>query len=236
MQVQMMDSRPPLPSGLRIYAIGDIHGRADLLSLLLSRIQEDETARGAAGERLLIFLGDYVDRGPDSRGVAEQLILLRRSGVPARFLMGNHELMMLDFMGPIHFGAAWLRNGGDKALASYGVDTDDILFADWRGDENSLGALRDAFLERLPADHLAFYRELERAIHIGGYFFTHAGVRPGVPLDEQRPDDLLWIRDEFLTSQEDFGAVIVQAIRPPRTPKACLTGSASIRKRGRRAG
>jgi serine/threonine protein phosphatase 1 len=221
------------PEGARLYAIGDIHGRLDLLDYLLDLIERDLKGR-AETPATLIFLGDYVDRGPDSKGVADRLI----QGFPARFtpvfLKGNHEDLLLSFVRDPAPGLSWLRNGGDATLSSYGVEAETIQNAFWGGPQGIAEAAQ-RFRAVLPEGHLRFYQELKLFCHLGDYFFTHAGVRPNVPLDKQSEDDLLWIRHEFLNSAEDFGAVVVHGHTPTRAPQdlrnrigvdtyACRTG------------
>lgn len=209
------EMRAAVPEGQRIYAIGDIHGRDDLLEPLLKAIEEDDAKRGPA-EKQLIFLGDYIDRGPSSRQVVDRLVALQKSGAPVRFLCGNHEDILIDFIGPQLFGLNWLRNGGNMTLLSYGVDVTDYL---GRDPATIQEGLREAFLAVLPNSHLDFYLGLEEGFAVGGYYFAHAGVRPGVPLDRQHRHDLVWIRHEFLESDEDFGAVIVHGHTPVKRPQ-----------------
>ena len=205
------------PEGSRLYAIGDIHGRLDLLEALLGLIEGDQEGR-AELPVTLIFLGDYIDRGPDSKGVADRLI---HGFSPPRTpvcLKGNHEALLLSFMNDPFSGLNWLRNGGDAALLSYGVEQEAIQIAFWEGPRGLIEAQRQ-FQAVLPEDHLRFYEGLKLFCHLGDYFFTHAGVRPNVPLDRQSDDDLLWIRKEFLNSTEDFGAVVVHGHTPRLYPE-----------------
>ncbi|WP_174293326.1 metallophosphoesterase family protein [Sphingomonas bacterium] len=183
-----------LPAGLRVYAIGDVHGRDDCLSQVERQIGDDLARRPVAGEALVIFLGDYVDRGPGTPRVIEQLATHRFAGLPARCLLGNHEDALLRFLADPVAGAAWLHWGGRATVASYGVDAgDDATVADPR-------RLAIALAEAMPAAHLAFLRDLKVTIELGGFLFVHAGIRPGVALDRQRREDLLWIREPFLAS------------------------------------
>ena len=188
--------------GRRVYAIGDVHGRADLLRELHRRIVAD--ARGADGACAMVHLGDYVDRGPDSRGAIDLLL----DEAPASFehvmLMGNHEAMMLDFLERPESGPQWLWNGGAATLLSYGVSPPAQA-----GDGAALEEARAALAAALPARHLAFLHALRLSHVEGGYAFVHAGVRPGLPLELQAAEDLLWIRGEFLNSRLDHGHVIV---------------------------
>lgn len=175
-----------IPDGMRIYAIGDIHGSSDLLGRLLQMIALEE--RSFDGEVKLVFLGDYIDRGADSRGVVDRLIALSRARPGTVFLKGNHEAIALDFLKDPAEASAWFEWGGLETLASYGV----------RG--AALRDLADAsreFRKALPREHLAFLEALETIRIIGDYVFVHAGVKPGAPLDKQEERDLLWIRGEF---------------------------------------
>lgn len=193
-----------LPPGLRLYAIGDAHGCTDKLDAIHAAIAED-AARAPEPDRVVVYLGDYVDRGPDSRGVIER-VLHPPIRALAVHLRGNHEAMMLDALDhPADEGAIalWLRNGGVATLSSYGLNGEDEP-RDWIG--------------RIPALHLAFLRGLARCHRAGGYLFVHAGVRPGVPLEAQDEEDQLWIREPFLSSTAGHGAVIVHGHTPERAP------------------
>ncbi|GLK82505.1 metallophosphoesterase family protein [Ancylobacter defluvii] len=193
-----------IPDGMRVYAFGDIHGRLDLLERLLEAVERD--AAGHADVRL-VFLGDYVDRGPDSRAVIERLAVLKAAR-GAICLTGNHEAMMraaLDGSGPLE---RWLDNGGAAALASYGVRAEDF---DGRDRE---AELRRAAQAAIPAGHAAFLAALEVSASFGGYFFCHAGVRPSVALERQTDEDLIWIRRAFLNSTADFGKRVVHGHTP----------------------
>ncbi|ODR97200.1 hypothetical protein AUC70_13145 [Methyloceanibacter stevinii] len=200
-----------VPDGQVVYAIGDIHGRSDLLTELLALIESD--AAGGIAAKTLVFLGDYVDRGPDSRGVIELLSANLPPGFATHFLKGNHEQFLLDFLDDPSWLDGWLRNGGEQTLRSYGADIDGL-----RDRRAPPAAWRDAFLEALPEAHLRFLTTLELKCVVGDYVFVHAGLRPGVPLDRQAPDDLLWIRHEFLDSEEPFGKIVVHGHTPERTP------------------
>ena len=202
-----MTAAPRVPDHLRVYAVGDIHGRADLLRILLDMIQEDAARAPAGPQRRIVFLGDYVDRGPDSKGVIDTLLAKAPAGFSACHLSGNHEDMLLTFLDRPESGSHWLWNGGNETLRSYGVDT-----------ESDLPALRDRFRAALPTPHYDFLRTLRMHEVIGDYAFVHAGVRPGVAIADQDPADLLWIRDEFLTSDAEFGKVVVHGHTPTRQP------------------
>ncbi|MDE2110392.1 MAG: serine/threonine protein phosphatase [Alphaproteobacteria bacterium] len=194
---------------MRVYAVGDVHGCLAQLSALLAKIEAD--ASGFAGEIQPIFLGDYVDRGPDSKGVIDRLLAAREER-DCRFIRGNHDQFMLDFLEQPALYRDWRDFGGRETLLSYGVVPP--LFDNDRACEQARDALRTA----LPERHLKFLNDLEYSLEIGGYYFTHAGVRPGAPLDRQKPEDLLWIRDEFLLSDADFGKIVVHGHTPMEAP------------------
>lgn len=193
-----------VPADTAVYAIGDIHGRSDLLAELHAGIAADAAA-GTATRRVIVHLGDYVDRGPDSKGVIDRLLDSIPDGFESIALAGNHERMMLDFLEDPSLGPIWLRNGGDATMASYGVAYDAKAPVDLQRLRGLQGELR----YRLPERHLTFLRNL-RLLHIeGGYAFVHAGIRPGVALESQEEMDLLWVRGLFLRSEIDHGMMIV---------------------------
>jgi serine/threonine protein phosphatase 1 len=193
-----------VPEGTAVYAIGDIHGRADLLAELHRRIVEDPE-RGDVNRRVIVYLGDYVDRGKDSAGVIDLVIAGVPDGFEAVHLLGNHERLMLDFWADTMHGPVWLSNGGDATLRSYGIELGEGVLP--RGPK--LVELQTALRRALPARDLAFLEGL-RLSHIeGDYFFVHAGVRPGTRLDGQREEDMIWIRNLFLDSTLDHGCVVV---------------------------
>jgi serine/threonine protein phosphatase 1 len=201
-----------VPEGELIYAVGDIHGRSDLLAKLLLQIEADAATRRSAKKRL-VFLGDYVDRGPDSRGVVDLLLHRIPVDFSARFLKGNHEALLLAFLADAERLDLWRLNGGAATMASYGVDVDKLETTHAPPE-----AWREAFESGLPMEHLDFFRYLELQIPAADYLFVHAGVRPTVPLDAQREADLIWIRDEFLESSEPFGKIVVHGHTPEREP------------------
>ena len=203
---------PKLPAGELLYAVGDIHGRADLLANLLCQIEADATARGAANTTL-VFVGDYVDRGPDSRGVVEMLLHGLPEGFDAHFLKGNHEAMLLDFVETPRRLDHWRMNGGGATMESYGVDVAGLVAA-----KASPEAWHAAFTAALPKSHLNFYRSLRLYVRAGDYLFVHAGIRPGVPLEAQDETDFIWIRHEFLDATEPFGLVVVHGHTPVDAP------------------
>lgn len=192
------------PDGLRLYAIGDIHGRRDLLEQMHALVDEDIRRAGAADWRV-IYLGDYVDRGPDSRGVLDILASLR--GDPRRVMLaGNHDAAFLAFLDKPDLRGVFANNGGAETARSYGVD---MNFRDYADDPDAL--LRDhaRLVATLPGVHRQFLEGLPHCISFGDFFFCHAGVRPGVALDRQSPDDLMWIRAPFLETDQLFAKVIV---------------------------
>lgn len=205
-----------VPERTCVYAIGDIHGRADLLETLLERI-EAHAARYAEFRKVLVTLGDYVDRGAGSKGVIERL-LTPPAGFETVYLMGNHEDLMLRFLSQPADGGVWMQNGGEATMTSYGVPVD----GGW--DVDRAKEWRDALAEAMPPAHLGFLRGLAMQHTEGDYLFVHAGVRPGVPLRRQDPEDLMWIRDEFLRSDRDHGKVVVHghsvAFKPEEFPSA----------------
>lgn len=192
------------PPGTRLYAIGDIHGRLDLLLRLHELIVADAAA-SPAKRRVLIYIGDYIDRGPDSAGVIDLLLDRPLPGFEIVHLLGNHEDTLLQFPDDMAVGPSWLTYGGVATLASYAVE---VPPGSWR-DERELRRLQGEVRRRIPRRHLEFMRNLPLTHVEGDYLFVHAGIRPGVPLERQERDDLLWIRDAFLHSSADHGRVVV---------------------------
>ena len=204
---------PHIPPDTVAYAIGDVHGCLGPLRELEEFIRED-AARSAATRRVVVYLGDYVDRGPDSLGVVEHLIGRPLAGFESVHLMGNHERMMLDFLLQPEAGQVWLANGGTQTLVSWGVELD-------------LGAARDAGTMSLAAEQLnrrvtpaqrRFLEGLRLSHREGGALFVHAGIRPGVPLEAQEEEDLLWIRGAFLNAGDDHGVVVIHGHTPTEKP------------------
>lgn len=204
------DAREPrLPHGYRLYAVGDVHGRDDLLERLLKRIEDDNEARGAA-RLIIVFLGDLVDRGPASAEVVERLRSYSPPGARLVYLAGNHEEVLLRIVGgEARLIPDWLRFGGAECLRSYGVDPDRLRAMT---PARTVTAVRDA----LPAAHVEFLRSFEDTFRAGDYLFVHAGIRPGIPLEDQSRTDLRWIREPFLGDRTDHGFVVVHGhtIRP----------------------
>jgi serine/threonine protein phosphatase 1 len=190
-----------VPNGRRVYAIGDVHGRLDLLNQLLDLIAEDQRGRPWV-EIEIVLLGDLIDRGPDSAGVVRRAM---RPTPHARVtaLMGNHEASMIQALqGDMRVMELWLNVGGVQALDSWGVDADLI-------DDASLEQLCEAANARIPQRELLWISQMPQSMLIGDYYFVHAGVRPGVPIEEQSASDSYWIRQEFLKSRRDHGAIVV---------------------------
>ena len=209
-----MQTRNALPKSdhqPRCYVIGDIHGRSDLLDKMAQEIARD-IAQNPAAENLTVTLGDYVDRGPDSRGVLDRLA---RNPFPTEYiaLKGNHEELLETFLIRPEIGSQWRRLGGLETLHSYKVPVTALMVG--KGFDEAAQALR----QTLPEAHSAFLAGLKLSLTVGGYFLCHAGVRPGVPLESQRAEDLLWIRDEFLSSKVDFGKIVVHGHTPTQSPE-----------------
>ncbi len=194
------------PQGTRAYAVGDVHGRADLLAQLFSEIDADLNAHPAP-RAIHVLLGDYIDRGPDSRQVLD-LLVARSQRHETIFLKGNHEVLLEEFLRNPESFTIWRDVGGIDTLLSYGI----------RPSSNPDAAeqimLAQRLAEVLPPTHRQFLRNLKRSFSGGDFFFVHAGVRPGVPLSQQADEDLFWIRDEFLNSEERFGKIIVHGHNP----------------------
>jgi serine/threonine protein phosphatase 1 len=202
-QLVVQGRRPSLPAGTRIYAIGDVHGRLDLLDELLGEIDADLAARPAA-RAIFVFLGDYIDRGNRSRETIDRLIA-RREISEHVFLKGNHEQIALRCLSDPGLFDRWLRLGGAETLASYGIEL---------GSKIKIAELQAAFHRALPQGHIKFFRGLQPSFACGDFFFVHAGVKPRIALARQTEKDLLWIREEFLNSNEDFGKTVVHGHTP----------------------
>lgn len=200
---------PAVPDGTVVWAVGDIHGRLDLLQPLVEAIVADLRA-SAATRRVAVFLGDYVDRGPESRGVLSLLAGLSVvEDVEWRFLKGNHEQAMLGFLDDPSTGPEWCEYGGDSALRSYGLRVPELAH------RTEAWARVAADLEhKLTARERAFLESLELSVTVGDYFFAHAGARPGLALDRQSAEDLMWIRRPFLDSPAAFERVVVHGHTP----------------------
>jgi Calcineurin-like phosphoesterase len=222
MDLLRLFARPPppparFPEGRVGFAIGDIHGRSDLLEAMLALLEaRAELDRRENGAPIVVFLGDYVDRGPDSRGVIDLLLGPRPLGYERRFLKGNHEQSMLAFMETPLDNRAWVLQGGAETLLSYGVQPPSPLGAvdeDWFA---AAAALKAA----TPEPHRAFLDRLERYVELGDYAFVHAGVDAARPLDQQSDLDLYWSRARFLASKRRFSHRVVHGHTPADQPFA----------------
>lgn len=190
------------PEGSRAYAIGDVHGRLDLLEALLASIEVDNRSRAPA-KTFVVFLGDLVDRGPDSRGVLELLSRYAPDFARPVFLMGNHEEFFLNVLdGDVDLVGNWLTYGGQECAASYGISDGWLLNA-------TPQAVTRELYSRVPPKHRDFVRAFGDTFRFGDYLFVHAGIRPGVALEQQRSKDLRWIREGFLDDNTDHGVVVV---------------------------
>lgn len=193
-----------------VYAIGDIHGRLDLLSQLTEKIAAHATTLDAA-RTYLIFLGDYIDRGPETKGVIDFLCSSLPETFDTIFLKGNHEQLMHDFLHDPRHGLTWAMHGGIQTILSYGVPV-----ASETPDITQLPAIREQLTDALPDSHVEFLENLNLSVEIGDFFFTHAGIRPGVSCDDQSEDDLLWIRDDFLQFKTEHEKIIVHGHTPTK--------------------
>ncbi len=207
------DRTRSVPAGQRMYAIGDIHGRADLLAELHRRIRNDSQGAPARVSCTVVYLGDYIDRGLNSKEVIDLLLDAPLEGFDSVHLKGNHEDALLRFLEDPSFGPEWFAIGGDATALSYGVRIPKGLSTSQRFEH-----VWSDLPRRIPDRHLEFLSGLELKYQVGDYVFVHAGIRPGVALDRQDPADLMWIRDEFLEAEEDYGKVIVHGHSPNRRP------------------
>lgn len=196
------EAKPRGARGYRAYAIGDVHGRLDLLEQLLADIERDRRERPAR-KTLLVFLGDLIDRGPHSAQVLDRLRNFSADGVRTVFLLGNHEEVLLRILdGDAALITKWRWFGGSECLSSYGVEPAQLAKL---SDEEALQRVRAA----IPADHVKFLESFVDTCRFGDYLFVHAGIRPGVSLEEQLQADLRWIREPFLLDESDHGCVVV---------------------------
>jgi serine/threonine protein phosphatase 1 len=208
---QTQSDAPRVPRGVRVYAVGDIHGRVDLLNSVFARIDVDMLERRVA-RPIEIYLGDYIDRGPNSREVLDQLIL-RGETREIVCLKGNHEIFPAEFASNPESLHEWAQIGGMDTLLSYG------LRPPVNPGNEELRALAAGFRAAMPQAHRNFLQQLVPHLTCGDFYFVHAGVRPGVALKDQDEQDLLWIRDEFLQSEDDYGKVIVHGHTPVLEPE-----------------
>lgn len=217
----MFERAPPpaarFPDGRVGFAVGDIHGRADLLAEMLALLEaRAEAERREGGEPIVVFVGDYVDRGPHSPAVIDLLLGGRPHGYCRRFLKGNHEQAMLEFIEAPLENRAWVLQGGAETMVSYGVQPPPPVSAtddDWK----NVAAMLKA---RVPPTHFEFLNSLERYVVYGDYAFVHAGVDAARPLEEQTDDDLYWIRERFLSSRRRFSHRVVHGHTPVDRPYA----------------
>jgi serine/threonine protein phosphatase 1 len=201
---------PRTPDGVRIYAIGDVHGRADLLSQLLAAIDAD-VASYQPTRAVEVLLGDYIDRGPQSREVLD-ILVARSERRQMVCLKGNHETYIPDFLRNPTILEQWRHFGGLETLMSYGVPPS------INADEQQQREIAVAFDRALPESHRRFLADLRASFTCGDYFFAHAGVRPGIPLSQQHEQDLLWIREDFLLHEESFGKIVIHGHTPVAEP------------------
>ncbi|HXG81904.1 MAG TPA: metallophosphoesterase [Sphingomicrobium sp.] len=193
---------PRTPRGYRAYVVGDVHGRLDLLDQLLDMIEADVESRPAR-KSLLVFLGDLIDRGPDSRAVVERLRTYRHERLRPYFLAGNHEEVLLRLLsGERGILSSWLKYGGAECLQSYGLDPASLNGVNERAGIESVSGV-------IPAEHARFIRGFADTLSFGDYLFVHAGIRPKVDLSLQSQTDLRWIRSPFLEDDSDHGMVVV---------------------------
>jgi Calcineurin-like phosphoesterase len=193
---------PRTPRGYRAYAVGDAHGRLDLLERLLTAIEQDLDARPTR-KTLLIFLGDLIDRGPESRGVVERLRTFRHDKMRPYFLAGNHEEVLLRLLaGERGILDSWLKYGGAECLRSYGCDPASLS---GQSERVALAMIKDA----IPTEHARFLGSMADTLTFGDYLFVHAGIRPGLDVSLQSQADLRWIRSPFLEHEDDHGMVVV---------------------------
>ncbi len=216
----------------RIYVIGDIHGRADLLDDMARLIRDD--LGGAGDDCLTVTLGDYIDRGPDSRGVLDRLV---RNPFPTPYvgLKGNHEDLFLSFLIDPAIGPHLRALGGLETLKSYGLPVGPLRKATGTDLEQSYQMVSKVLPKAIPREHVEFLLDLKSSLTVDRYFLCHAGIRPGVPFDQQSDEDLFWIRDEFLGSTVDHGKLVIHGHTPTEEPEvrpnrinidtgACITG------------
>ncbi|WP_051617323.1 metallophosphoesterase [Desulfonatronovibrio hydrogenovorans] len=192
-----------IPDGWRVYAVGDIHGQADLIKSLHRAILKD-AHNNSQINKLVVYLGDYLDRGAQVRETIEELVHRPLPGFECRYLMGNHEQLLLDFLDNPLTLEMWISLGGHSTLMSYGVTAAGSGFSLER-----VTRIRQEFLNLMPGSHLEFIQSLQPFFRFGDYLFVHAGIRPGINLEKQKPEDLYWIRDDFLSSNLDHGFRII---------------------------
>lgn len=196
-------SEPGLPDKQRLYCIGDIHGRYDLLQALHALILED--SKNYSHPVTVVYIGDYIDRGPQSKEVIDYLLSNPFPLFQSVYLMGNHEQVLLEFLFSTNSqrAGAWFSFGGLSTLTSYGVQIQGIPHA------GVINEIRKEFKQKIPNNHVQFFQQMKACYEKGGYYFAHAGVKPKVPLVRQKEQDLLWIREDFLENELFHGKIIV---------------------------
>lgn len=211
------EERPRSSEGLRLYAIGDIHGRIDLLTEMLGLISRDNQTRPAVPTQI-VMIGDYIDRGSDSAAVCQLMVRLAQQP-HVHCLRGNHEQMLLSILaGDYESVRFWLQNGGDAAALSWGIDPALIDLA--TVDVSSGGAVVDELRAAIPADVQEWLKSLKTTHVVGDYLFVHAGVRPGVSLQDQKTEDMLWIRRSFLECDQPFSHYVIHGHSQSGSPDA----------------
>lgn len=208
--IHYLDARGP--DGMRLYAIGDVHGRHDLLTAMHRRIESELEYRAPSSDWRIIHLGDYVDRGPDSRSVIDFLIEAKKRDPRNIMLAGNHDIGMLEFLADGEPDGLFMNYGGVQTAQSYGVDL--TRDAHWHGRTEAVRRGHAALVKAVPRSHVDFLQSLTFSVTFGDFFFCHAGIRPGVPLDRQNQQDLIWIRDAFHDHSGLFSKVIVHGHTP----------------------
>lgn len=207
-------SEAETPKGMRLYAIGDVHGCDLLLAKVHDKVAADLAVRPVTDHRV-IHVGDYVDRGPDSPAVIERLSERQNRDPRVICLRGNHDDLMRGFLtDPVGYGPTWLANSGTSTLSGYGVAA-----GRWFLSNQALRDISKRLSAVLPAKHRDFLERLDYSVQIGDFFFCHAGIRPGVPLAKQSPEDLMWIREEFGFDRSDHGVVVIHGHTPMPEPE-----------------
>lgn len=203
-----------LAPGELVYAIGDIHGRADLLNELFGLIRTDLAREGQSSERVtIVFLGDYVDRGLQSKAVIDLILAQDWGQIRTVFLKGNHEQTLLDFLEEPGIGPEWFEYGGRETLMSYGVTIPRLI-----SDGSQWQQMAADFKKRLPTDHRMFLKNLMSWFELGQCYFVHAGVDPSKPMDKQQDSDRLWIRDRFLENTKRWERIVIHGHTPEAQP------------------
>ena len=213
---------PQVPEGLILFAIGDIHGRVDLLRELHEKIIEEIADKPEDCQKVVLYVGDYIDRGLNSFEVIDLLTSDPLPGFEGVFLMGNHEEMLIRFLQDPTLGDFWFSIGGKATALSYigqiRRQTPEVREA--LGSQDP-GAIHEILRDAIPLEHLKFFAKLKLSHEVGDYFFVHAGIKPGIEIEDQTPRDLLWIRDEFIKSKKDHGKVVVHGHSISHDPELC---------------